>query len=230
MRKCVSVVVLLLFAASTWAQTQDPNSPGFDFNLVTDTAGSAGSETTSESIDGEKAPLVVKPYERITLNIDTLTNLITYSGIVEQEESSSDSIYVRAKNFASIVFANGGKDNKGLYEVDKKNQKLVINGTLTAYSYANKYAKKEIGFYHFKMTLLIKEGRYKYIITNLVHEAPKPNVGVADRNYFEYYYNTTTNIKGLDQILRYADKDLTAMLEKFKKALREQLVLDEDEW
>jgi hypothetical protein len=232
MRKYLGVMVLLAVGYTAWSQTQDPNSPGYDFNMGMDTTATDTSTDGSGSTDGEEAqaPPPPKPYERVVLNIDTLTNLITYAGIVEQEESSSDSIYGRAKTWANKVFAANQKDPKFLYEIDKKNQKLVINGVIPAYSYANKYTRQPIGTYQFKLTLLIKEGRYKYTITNLVHEGPKPNVGTPQRSYFEYYYTTTTNIKGVDSILRYADKDIQKMIENLKKSLKEQLLVDEDEW
>lgn len=228
MKKYLGVVVLLTVGFAGWAQVQDPNSPGFDFNMGTDTTNTDGTQDGEEQ--AHDAPPPPKPYERIVLNMDSLTNLIVYSGVVEQDESSSDSLYTRAKVWASKVFGGNNKDPKGLYEVDKKIQKLVINGVLNAYSYANKYTKQPIGTYQFKLTLLFKEGRYKYTITNLVHEGLKPNSGTPQRNYFEYYYTTTTNIKSVDSILRYADKDINKMIENMKKSLKEQLVIDEDEW
>lgn len=231
MKKYVGVIVLLAAGFTGWAQVQDPNSPGYDFNMGMDTT---TTDTSTEGTEGEQAqdaPPPPKPYERIVLAMDTLTNLITYTGVVEQEESSSDSLYTRAKNWANKLFAANQKDPKLLYDIDKKNQKLVINGVLNAYSYANKYTKTPIGTYQFKLTLLIKEGRYKYIITNLVHEGQRPSSGAAaQRNYFEYYYTTTTNIKTVDSILRWADKDIQKMIENMKKSLREQIVVDEDEW
>jgi hypothetical protein len=229
MKKLVSIYFLLIAAANTFAQVQDPASPGFDFNIPTDSATSA--ESTEENAEATAA-VQAKPYERIVLNFDSVTNLITYTCVVEQEESSSDSLYFRARNFA-IKYLSGGakeKDAKQIFEIDKRNQKLVINAILPAYSYTNKYAKRPIGKYNFKMTVLIKEGRYKYTIANLVHESEKPNTGSPTRNYFEYYYTTNTNIKSVDQTLRYADKDINAMVESFKKALREPIQLDEDEW
>jgi hypothetical protein len=227
MKKCLVVIVMLVCGYNGWAQVQDPNSPHFDLNLEEDTT---TTEEGSETQEGQDAPPPPKPYERIVLAVDSLTNLITYTGVVEQDESSSDSLYVRAKRYAGKAFGGGAKDPKGLYEIDKKNQKLVINAVIPAYSYVNKYNKKPLGTYQFKMTLLIKEGRYKYTITNLVHEGQKPNAGVAPRNYFEYYYTTTTNIKGVDAILRYADQDINKMLEDFKKAMKEPVLVDEDEW
>lgn len=170
---------------------------------------------------------VVKPYERIVLEFDSGTNLITYSGVVEQPESSSDSLYIRAKKWSTQTFTGSGK---AMYELDKKNQKLVINGSIPAFAYGNKYSKRPIGRFSFKMTVWFKEERYKYQISNLVHEGEKPNQGSAPRNYFEYYYTTTTNIRGCDQILRFADKDLNKMIDDFKKAMKEPRLVDEDEW
>lgn len=231
MKKYLSVITLVTAGLFATAQNQDSTSPGFDFNLSADSTQTEGGVAVDGEQSQEAPAQVAKPYERIVLTMDTLTNLIVYSGVVEQEESSSDSLYTRTKNWANKLFIEGkGTDTKGLYEVDKKNQKLVINGWLPAYSYANKYSKQLIGKYQFKLTVLIKEGRYKYTITNLVHEAVKPNVGTPVRNYFEYYYTTTTNIKGVDAILRYADKDLNKMIENYKKSMKEQIVVDEDEW
>jgi hypothetical protein len=229
--KNIVVGFLLCLSFSSWAQVQDSESPGYDFNLGADSTGI----DLIDGEDGEKgAPAVVaKPYERIILAFDTNTNLIEYAEVIEQDESSSDSLYTRAKSFATKYLSGAAvKESKGagLYDVDKKNVKLVINAVMPAYSYSNKYAKQEIGTYQFKMTLLFKEGRYKYVITNLVHEGVKPNAGVPKRNYFEYYYNTTTNIKGVDAVLRYADKDIHEMIEKFKKSMREPIFIDEDEW
>jgi hypothetical protein len=238
MKKYLGVIVLSVFSFAGWAQNQDPNSPGFDFGYEQDSSTVTEGSTDGYSVEGgegehaQEAP-PPKPYERIVLSLDSLTNLITYTGIVEQEESGSDSIYWRAKKWANKVFANQEKtknDPKGLYDIDKMGQKLVINGVLPAYSYSSKYTKQPIGTYQFKLTLLIKEGRYKYTITNFVHEGVKVNVGEPKRNYFEYYYTTTTNIKGVDSILRYADKDIQKMIENMKKALKEPLVVDEDEW
>ncbi|MES2558532.1 MAG: DUF4468 domain-containing protein [Bacteroidota bacterium] len=229
MKKYFSVVVVVVAGFFASAQNQDPTSPGFDFNATPDST-----NTTTDTQEGDQTAetaVVVKPYERIVLAMDSLTNLITYAGVVEQEESSSDSLYFRTKKWAIKTFSENGKSEpKGMYELDKKNQKLIINGSIPAYTYANKYAKQPNGRYLFKMTVLIKEGRYKYTITNLAHEAVKPNQGTPNRNYFEFYYTTTTNIKGVDSILRYADKDINKMIDSYKKALKEKPVVDEDEW
>lgn len=221
------VVFFTLFAWNVSAQVQDETTPGYDFSSPDSTQTDTG--VVTEGADGEnggKVNPLLKPYERIVLYLDSTTNLITYLGVVEQEESGSDSLYLRAKKWAND---NLGKEIK--VEVDKRNQKLTYVGSIPAYAYMNKYSKRPIGRFEFKITFLIKEGRYKYQITNLVHESLKPSDGSkTTRNYFEYYYTSTTKVREYDIILRNADKDIQALIESMKRALREPPLVDEDDW
>lgn len=228
--KHVFKIALLLTATFAWthsfAQVQNETTPGYDFSappdsVQTDTTVQSGEETPQEPVD----PLL-KPYERIVLNIDSSTNLITYYGVVEQEESGSDSLYLRAKKWITNTF---GKDVK--LELDKRNQKITYVVGTTAYAYTSKYSRRDIGRYEFKITFFIKEGRYKYQISNLVHETTKPAAGgKPTRNYFEYYYTSTTRVRENDIILRNADKDINRFIESLKKAMREPIIVDEDDW
>ncbi|MDZ4668891.1 MAG: DUF4468 domain-containing protein [bacterium] len=228
MKKIIGIGFLLLFGIFSnvaFSQVQDENTPGYDFSETPDSTNLDTSEGASLEPAGPVDPLL-RPYERIVLVIDSATNLITYYGVVEQEESGSDSIYLRAKRW---VDANLGKEVK--VEVDKRNQKLTYVGGISAYVYMNKYSKRSIGRFQFKITLFIKEGRYRYQISNLVHESVKPaDGGKGSRNYFEYYYTSTTRVRENDIILRNADKDLLKLIESLKLALREPIVVDEDDW
>lgn len=220
------IALLAMVSATSYAQIQDPLSPGYDeYNPDSnETEDGYYNDESNPNKDKKEGP-VYKPYVRIVLPFDSVTNLITYTGIVEQEESGSDSLYIRAKRWAEKYF------NKGLkVESDKRNQKITYLASIPAYSYNNPYNRKLIGTFEFKFTVLIKEGRYKYQITNLVHESVKPASGKSTRNYFEYYYTTTTNVQVSDRILRYADKEINQMIASFKKAMAEPILLDEDDW
>ncbi len=227
--KHISMIVLLMLAFGSTqlnAQVQDETTPGFDFG----SPDSSTVDTAAVSEEGDGSPenpgVVSKPYERIVLYIDSATNLITYYGVMEQEESGSDSLYIRAKRWAAKTF---GKEIK--VEVDKRNQKLTYVGRIPAYAYINKYSKRPLGVFEFKMTFLIKEGRYKYIITNLVHESVKPADGSkTNRNYFEYYYTSTTKIRENDTVLRMADRDINKMIDGMIAALKDPILVDEDDW
>jgi len=232
MKKIFATVIFGLILIAAKAQKQDPKSPGFDFGI------SQTPDTSMKSLDTLPKPQgeqVAKPYERIILYLDSVTNLISYIGVVEpkdinttpDETTSSDSLYARAKRWANRKFTGGVKP---VFETDKKNLKLVINGWMPAYAYGNKYSKRNIGKYEFKMTVWFKEGRYKYQLTNFVHEGIKSNEGTVSRNYFEFYYTSPNNIKGYDTTLRFADKDINKLIGDFKKWLKDPIIIDEEEW
>lgn len=228
--KTISIVLtifLLGISQITFAQGQDQNAPTYDYSYTDSTSNSNNTADSTVTDSATSDPEYnIATYKRIVLNYDSNTNLISYNGIVEQEDSGSDSLYARAKKFGEKIF---GKD-KNIFEVQKYGQKLIMNGSITAYSYANKYNKKSIGKYEFKFIVLIKEGRYKYSITNLVHQGPVPANGKPFRNYFEYYYNSTTNIRGNDVILRYADREIKNTIARFQSSMKEPKLVDEDEW
>lgn len=227
MKKLVFLIAFGFAGLAGFAQIQNPEETSGGYGNPDST------QAPEQQYDENGNPIVMdsaalaKPYERIVLNIDSVTNLITYLGVVEQEETGSDSLYTRAKRWAEVRF---GKKSKLLFELDKKNQKLVINGVLTAYNYTSKYTKREIGRYNFKMTVWIKEGRYKYQITNLVHEGIKPNTGDPKRNYFEFYYTSPKAVKTYDKILRDADQDIKRLMEDFVKNMKDPIIVDEEDW
>ena len=80
----------------------------------------------SDSLPRQDTSTIVKPYERLVLYVDSVTNLITYLGVVEPNEintspdetTSSDSLYIRAKRWAVKRFTGGAK---ALFDVDKRN-------------------------------------------------------------------------------------------------------------
>ena len=228
MKTIIFVLTIFLLGLSqiASAQGQDQNAPTYDYSYTDSTSNTQSSDSSAtDSVISDTENSIVA-YKRIVLNFDSITNLITYNGVVEQEDSGSDSLYARAKKFGEKIF---GKDNN-IFEVQKYGQKLIMNGSINAYSYANKYNKKSIGKYEFKLIVLIKEGRYKYSITNLVHRGPIPANGIPFRNYFEFYYNSTTNIRGNDIILRYADREIKDTIARFQTSMKEPKLVDEDEW
>lgn len=216
----------LMWSGLAFSQNNDEQDIFSDVNPQ-DSQENADSQSTTA-----KKP-VTKPFVRMVLPVDSITMLVTYTEIVEQSESLSDSLYKRAKRWAMANFAKMGEKPKDIFEVDKENTKLVINGYIDGYTYTNKYSKSSVGYHKFKMTIWIKEGRYKFTITNLVNES-KLTAGdkstIPTKTYFEYYNTTTTNVKHVDSILRGADFDLKKMIEVFKKQMKDPVIVDEDDW
>lgn len=229
MKKLLSVLVFTLGLLFTAAAQN--NEEGQDIFNDVQPAEEQPADNSSPGKEGEKKP-APKPFVRLVLPIDSITSLVTYTEIVEQPESQADSLYIRAKRWAVKSFTKPGEKAKDLFEVDKKDNKLVIRGYIDAFVYGSKYSKRNMGYHMFTMTVWIKEGRYKYTITNLynVNKLFDGDKAEPTKTYFEYYNTTPTNPKSVDAILRSADADIKKLLEGFKRDMRDPAVVDEDDW
>lgn len=103
------------------------------------------------------------------LPVDTATKKVTYSEVVEVPGATKDVLYTRAKNL-NMLRENVKADNK-------------TEGT---YSYKGKVAVKypapqvgmqHSGFVNYVVTVFVKDGKYKYTISDFTHESDKGNGG-----------------------------------------------------
>jgi len=185
--------------------------------------------TTSYSEAGPTKP-VKKPYVRFAVPFDTITELVTYTEVVNEEEAGTDSLYWRAKRWIAHEY---GKRNKKqvVKKDDKKDYKLVMEGEFPLYIEANKFSKSLNGKVVFDMEIKFKEGRYKYKINNIVHVIPPPPGDDKEiKTYFEFYRKSTINPKGNDMVLIAADKKFKAMIKDLRKYCKEPVFVDDDDW
>lgn len=187
--------------------------------------------------DEPKKP-VRKPYVRIKVPVDSISELITYEGVVIQDESYYDSLYIRAKRW---VHTNWGtpyatrrrdkKDNEELYMDDVLYEKFKVQVTRPLVVRYNKYSKSEYGKLQITITMRFKDGKYKYTITNLTHLLPETSTQ-KDINYvyMEFYMKSERNIKNYDRFLRAADGSIQKMVKDMRKFMREPIEVDEDDW
>lgn len=170
-----------------------------------------------------------KPYVRIVMPYDTITELITYTGIVEQQDSYYDSLYLRAKRYLMNRFSLKDKDFK---ETAIEMDKIIMTLNLPYEVPRNKFVKENVGNLEFKLALRFKDGKYKYVIDHLKHVMPPNNSGSTQFNYayLEYYMSHEKNIIYNDQLLRAADKQINSLIGEIKLALKEPVIIDEDDW
>lgn len=218
------------------------SNPGFAQDDAQDQSGNLDSLTLIDSTGQPEQPQEEpqpKPYERIMLHIDTVTNLVTYKEIVEQAETSPDSFYVRAKKFLTARFKIP-VDKKGrwidkehkIVRLDSVDTKIVLLVTIPAYTTKNKFNRIENGKIQFLLTLIFKDDRYKYIMDNFVHYGP---VGIdptipPTMTYFEYYLASNINVKGNDGYLRTTDEQIKKLIADIEKYLRNPIQIDEDDF
>ncbi|MCB9251612.1 MAG: DUF4468 domain-containing protein [Flavobacteriales bacterium] len=178
----------------------------------------------------EKPKPEKKPYIRFEVPFDTITELVTYTAVVEEEEAGTDSLYWRAKRWINYEFSK--KDmKKKITKDDKKEFKIIMVGVFPLFIEANKYSKVPNGSIQFDMELRFKEGRYRYKINNLVHLVPPPPGEKNDIvTYFEFYRKSTINPKGNDMVLISADKKIHKMIDALQKYCKEPIYVDDDDW
>lgn len=217
--------VAAMVCLSAWSYGQESMPP--DSNVSTET------DPNAAPAPEEPKP---KPYERFKLNVDTITNLVTYKAIVDQSETGADSFYVRAKKWADQKYSLA--KNKKMVLLDKPNEKLVLRTRFEAYTSNNKYSKNNIGFINFTLTLIFKDDKYKYIIDNIVYEPyqdpelvksmkPEQYEGVT---YFEYYLTTKYKVRDTDNMLRCSDQEFQNLITEIKKFLKNPIQVDEDDF
>lgn len=170
-----------------------------------------------------------KPYVRITMPFDTITELITYTGIVDQEESYYDSLYLRAKRYLMNKFKLNDKDFK---ESAVGMDKIIMTLNLPYHMQKNRYVVQEVGKLEFKLAMRFKDGKYKYDINQLKHLIPENAAGKTQPQYtyLEYYMRAEKSVIYNDLLLRAADKQINSLIGEIQKALKEPVIIDEDDW
>ncbi|MFN3402956.1 MAG: DUF4468 domain-containing protein [Cytophagaceae bacterium] len=103
------------------------------------------------------------------LPLDPETKKITYSEVVNLE-GNKDELYQRAKNWA---LSNGYKA-----KVDSKEEgRFVATGQMSVTYPSPVRGMNHTGVVKFLLTISVKDGKYKYDLTEFIHESQKGNGG-----------------------------------------------------
>jgi len=217
--------IATLFLGISASVAQDYTSPDTTDPYAVDTTSSfyeAGNNS-------ESTQPVKKPYIRFVVPFDTITELVTYTEIINEEEAGTDSLYWRAKRWIKHEFK--GTKKQVIKKDDKKEFKIVMEGEFPLVIEANKFSKSQNGKVVFDMEIKFKEGRYKYKINNLVHVVdPPPGEDKEIKTYFEFYKKSIINPKSNDAVLISADKKINKMIKDLKKYCKEPIFVDDDDW
>lgn len=204
----------------------DENIDGGGDNSIIPGNGTDGSD------DEPKKP-EKKPYVRIVMPVDSITELITYDSIIEQTDSYYDSLYLRAKRWVTAKWY-ADKKQKELVKVftdDVLYEKFKVKVKLPMRVRYNKFSSNEYGQVEFNLTMRFKDGKYKYHVSNMIHLLPETS-DKKDINYvyLEFYMKSEKNVVNYDRYLRAADAAVRKMVVDMTKAMREPVEVDEDDW
>jgi hypothetical protein len=114
------------------------------------------------------------PADAAPLPIDPQTKLITYEGVVPVPGVSKADLYTRAQAWANRVYNLANAEITQQPNQDTETSALIIKGKRLAVvrnTYNNVLRSTYAGVVHHTLTIYVKDGRYKYVLSNLTHEA-----------------------------------------------------------
>ncbi len=105
------------------------------------------------------------------LNVDSKTNLITYTEVPNVEGATAAELYDRAYGWVKTYYKNYAEK---LRSADKDAGSMEVYASFPIYAYEKKGMKttSRTALIQYTLTLKFKDGRYKYEITKLNYKAP----------------------------------------------------------
>ncbi|HSZ24751.1 MAG TPA: DUF4468 domain-containing protein [Cytophagaceae bacterium] len=160
--------------------------------------------------------LVVNTSFAQDLPVDQNTGKITYMEVVDAAGLKAKDIYTVAKKW--------GTDKKFLVKEDKENETLVYTCT-TPVEYPNAGGNaNDRGKVTFSLSVFSKDGKYRYILTDLAHTAEGKTAG-SDGGKLENVSpdcgKTKMSAKGWVTIKTKTDASLKALIADLKRVIKE---------
>lgn len=114
---------------------------------------------------------------KLELPIDSLTNKITYSEAVYVDSlANKQEIFSRAREW----FAKAYKSSTNVIQMeDKESGKIVGKALLDVYMTTVFGSQSEGGYINYTITIYVKDGKYKYEITDIYHTGSYVNSTVG---------------------------------------------------
>ena len=165
--------------------------------------------------------------------IDSTTNKITYSGVVVLDSSATkEELYSSTK----IWFVKAFKSAKDVIQIDDLSDGKIIGKGSTLVNYKNVLGSpNEGGYISFVITVFVKNGKYKYEITDFYHTGNvlsmgttiMSNIGPCENmiNSKKRSYQTLFNM-----ILTDLDKNVVELIKSLNAELLKSTKPNKDEW
>jgi len=122
----------------------------------------------------------VKLLDGTPLPFDEQTHRISYQGVVEVPDVTKDQLYVRANEWVAKAYRSA---NNVIQMQDKEAGRLVAKGLIRV-SLRVLGMDADAGVIRHTLTIYVKEGRYKYVLSDLSHEDLRPkatSIGPLER-------------------------------------------------
>tara|TARA_B100000401_G_scaffold396766_1_gene306477 strand:+ start:220 stop:768 length:549 start_codon:yes stop_codon:yes gene_type:complete len=96
--------------------------------------------------------------------INEKTGKVSFENIIKVDDVSKSDLYLRANEWFAKTFNSA---NSVIQMQDKEAGKIIGKGNITAYGH---YKNFESGIWKFTVSFTAKEGRFRYVISDIYHE------------------------------------------------------------
>lgn len=163
-----------------------------------------------------------------TLPIDSLTNKITYTEVINVDSSlNRQELFSRAREW----FAKTYKSSTNVIQMeDKENGEIVGKALMQAYC-KSLGSDRQCGFINYTISVYLKDGRFKYEITDFYHSGQYVSGGSAIPDYgpCEAWINDKRKYpmmsqKGVQKISNYflkqLDENIHSLIVNLKQSMK----------
>lgn len=228
-------------------KTEDPF--GSEYNYDSTSFDSSAAYETEPVVSTNTTAPEFKPYVRFNAPMDTLTQKVTYMGVVPfkpepasdvWEPGDIDSLYWRAKKFLLNAYVKNfrAKATKDFvfpkdilvedFKPDGENGRIIITPTIPLVLRRGNTNPTANGSLTFKLEIRVKEDKYKYKVTNFVHHTKEPQTEKQINTYAEFYVNSKHSPRSNDQVLLAIDREVKNLVKSLNVVMKDPIIKDED--
>ncbi|WMJ75219.1 DUF4468 domain-containing protein [Cytophagaceae bacterium ABcell3] len=156
------------------------------------------------------------------LPIDEETGKVMFSEVVPVDNNNQKDLFTKARNVGSSKKEDILKDDEaeGIFKTKGK--------------FGVKYPSPMRGMMHdgtvsYTLSIMVKDGRYKYEITDFEHSSPKASGGKLESKLPECGKYTLTE-SGWSTIKKETKKEVEGIIENLKAAMAKAPAADKDDW
>lgn len=102
---------------------------------------------------------------------DSTTHKVTYQGVIDIANINKDQLYDRAMSWATKTFVS----TKSVVDYSDKASGRIVLKPILPYKYSMLMRVFNIGHWEYTFTILVKDGKYKYIITDFIEKGDDDN-------------------------------------------------------
>jgi len=174
--------------------------------------------------------------ETPNLPIDSETKKINYSEVVFLDSSiTKQELFSRAREW----FAKAYKSSLNVVQMEDKESGKIIGKALMQVYHKALGANYPSGYINYTISIYLKDGRYKYEITNFYHSGEYTGSGnkIPDYGACEEMINTTKKTMGIsyqktfNYYLFQMDRDIKVLISDLKSSMIKNVVAtNKDNW